>query len=1081
MERRTVYPELGPEEKGKARKDLEPVETGSVPPAPAPSPPRQLGQGSGGSPKKLTKQRAMKLLELLPTKSDTGTSASVSTGTLPCRKAVPKTEPCYLFKLEITTEHQKGDDPPKPPAPPDRSALLSETHDLEMELEDLHKQFKDRIGGGSGAKDLKQQRARKQKQLLEKMVQLSAVASPQKPEERKDKPRKFTVVAHRPRGWKLALRPAEQQLFALRSRLRLKMAEWEQIHQLHETRRKEAGQFFNELQKAEAKNAQSRGEAERLVRTLIQKGDAQTELDRRLEERVKARREMDAITSRPRPSTEAARIAEIAEINRLGATIHGLDEELESVPDAEKRLGWMDQLLTARETAQDANASEVVRRKARQKATLLTKKLHDKLPEKDRDKLLEQLRKASGKASARQIERDTQVRNLDRIWQDQERLRKQLESINDDIADLVNEINEVETGILALRNILPSGDEEPIEITAGTDTPWYKHFGASVTTTDRWKSSAAVVEDPVRVTVAVDSDTDLPGWDGPFGPGAIQHCSASGTDGVAAGKEHPYLEITGGKEDIVKARASTRQFRALQKEQFDDRLAGPGMIPGVSLWNQCLRVIRTVRAVFGSQPKLREFVINATTCGRNTKPEEDVGATLSKKVIVYPSDSFEIVIKSNAFAGIGYAHEQKLADASQPQSETGQLQPESSGSKHEVTVSDSTTTSSLWGLSSQTVTTGTIKGTGDPSSDKDLRFTTVTKVSGLETDQTTNMQGTFAGQAYAGTSHVATHGDGTGNVASGGAVSVSETGVISVDGNTVPSRFDTSDTTKLTRVPPFPSSWFPVCPVDISFKRNGMEDEFTQRIKQIVAIIVFVVRQAANVTARLNNWVPALGWKVTFSCDFLAGSLSVYRQYREHIDRRVFLYTKGELDLKCFLIKVGVFGGAWFELLFLEFKAGVEVTIDGYVGVKGAISSTHPDAVFSANVGFGNTGGIGATAEIKVIIGSAEWCRVAAGLTSGFDIEGMTWVKHEEGPHMEIGIKFRGVKLYVTAFLILVGSWEFSHYFLKQNDALWSKRLPPEPDTPDPSDLLEDQSEEIDQNNQRMREEAEMAEESVSE
>lgn len=993
---------------------------------------------------------------------------------LPCGKRKDP-DPCYLFKLSITTEHAQDPPAPPTPAPPDAKALKRRITELQKSLIKNQEKIVDALARKRDTKAFKAKRKELKKELLEKTAEIGRIESPPAPTPPTPKKREFTVVAHRPEGWDQAIAPAERQIKKLQSELRQKMDDWSETHKSHEEKKKELLKFFDKVEAAEAKYAQRQGEAERIARKLAKRKKAQDVLDRDDKQNLKAFKDRERknaeieakVKERGASYVQSYRDGLTREIDALQQDVSQLDQHLNGLDDTQKKRLLLVQQLEAAEKAEAAATTTVQQRKEQKKQQLLLDKLQTELPQRKEEQIQKSLDKAKQKASEREQQRDDLRKSLKSLQNEEETLRKKLDRLQREIKSLVDQIDNLEKSIVDLRNILPSGAGEPIEITAGTDTPWYLHFGASVKTDDQsWKASGAVQEDPVTVTVKVDSDTALPGWKGKsFGPDAIRHCQDSGANGVDAGKEHPYLEIRhpgGDKEGfpIVEPQAAgASTFTALQKRQFDDIASVRFLQP----WNQCLRVLRVIKEVFGGTPKTREFEVEAAACKRITddKKQKDVTASLSKKLIVYPSDSYEIAIKANSFASIGYEHAQTWADASRPQAETGQLATESGGSPDERTVSDTYTFSGLWGMKMDSVTKSTVTGRG--GNDKDLQVVSHTSRNFNETEQTITAQGTFLGEQYRGRAEISSKEDITGNRIEGGPKRVVETGKLE-DGGAVVTRDDSSTPqVPLTRVPPFPPSFFPLCPVDISFKRNGMEDEFTQRVKQTAGIIVFLTRQVAATVGRLGNWVPSLGWKVTFTFDMLSGTLSLFRQYREHIDRRVYVYRKGEIDLKLVKITVGIFGGAWFELLFLEFKAGAEIVIDGYFGVKGAIETAHPDADVNRNVGFGPTGGIGATAEIKVIVGNADWCKAAAGLTSGLDIEGMMWVAHQDGPHLAVELKFRGVKLYVIAHLVLVGAWEFSHYFVKDRP-VWKGKFLEEKDSPaDISAMLDKQDEDMEE------------------
>lgn len=224
--------------------------------------------------------------------------------------------------------------------------------------------------------------------------------------------------------------------------------------------------------------------------------------------------------------------------------------------------------------------------------------------------------------------------------------------------------------------------------------------------------------------------------------------------------------------------------------------------------------------------------------------------------------------------------------------------------------------------------------------------------------------------------------------------------------------------------PAFPAKWMPSSPVTITFKHNGYEDEFIANLKNVVETIIWLAREAGTVASKITNIVPSVGWKFFWSVDFLAGELSYYNQFREHTDYRVYLYKKVKLSITIVTAKVGVFGGIWIEALYLEFKIGAEIAIQGSIGVKAEFESTHPDAANDVNIGFGPTGGVGVTAEFSVVIGRGDWCKASGSITTGISAEAMFWVKHTDGFFIDLLLKFEGVKPKAIFHLVLVGHWE---------------------------------------------------------
>ncbi len=525
------------------------------------------------------------------------------------------------------------------------------------------------------------------------------------------------------------------------------------------------------------------------------------------------------------------------------------------------------------------------------------------------------------------------------------------------------------------------------------------------------------------------------------------------------------------------------EFEAWQAQQFDDTLqvtvrtvVGQILLAG---WNMFVRVLRVIKEVFSNSPRIANYKIRARACGY--KPEgrtHNVTRDLEANLEVYPSDSFEISVDTSAFAGIGYSREVSRADASAPVAETGQAQYESSGSPDETTDKETFTMSAAFGTIKDTHTVTRIEGTG--GSNKSLVIQEDIQQRGLTTDihryTDSSHENTFEGEAYSLDYHQTKEHDFSG-VKSGGSIQFDEAGKIvsrtDDEGNVVSSQeyrdrhddaenfesggsIQVTDAERVTRVPPYPSSFFPLCPVDIKFKRNDLEDEFTQHIKSAVGNLIWISRNAAAFAGRLSNWVPAYGFGFNFNFDILSGHFSYMKQWREHVDRRVYAYSKAKLDIVCFSTSLTLWGGVWFELLMFEFKAVVEIVLSGKVGVKGEYETAHPSAVVKGNRGFGPTGGVGAMVRIRIVIGQDTWCSAAVGVRTGIDVEYIAWTQHEEGPHVKWDATFTGVTAFITARLILVGGWEFERKFCKEKK-IAEKRWPDLTD----ADILERQNAEM--------------------
>jgi hypothetical protein len=594
--------------------------------------------------------------------------------------------------------------------------------------------------------------------------------------------------------------------------------------------------------------------------------------------------------------------------------------------------------------------------------------------------------------------------------------------------------------------------------------------------------------------VKLDADNDSSGGPphpkgNPWGPSALGLYCTGDPPPTGAPGPHPYLDcdVLPAREQTPwpfpapAAKGKTLEFEAWQAQQFDETLQVPAnTVVGRILagWNMCVRVVRVIKEIFSRNPRVSMIRLRARACGyKPTGRTRNVTGNLEATLEVFPSDSFEFSVTTSAFAGLDYSREVVRSDASNPVAETGQAQYDSSGSKDQVEDTESFTMRSAFGAVKDTHSVTKIEGTGG-GADKSLVIIEDVKQRGFTTDihraTDASHDNTFQGEAYTLDFNQTKQTDISG-VKTGGSLSFSETGKMvdrtdetgairdnddyRADGDFQSGSFDytgadRAGTDRVTRVPPYPSTFFPLCPVDISFKRNDLEDEFTQHAKSVVGNLIFISRNMAAFAGRLSNWVPSMGFGFNFSFDILSGNFKYYKQHREHIDRRVYVYSKGTLDITCFQTSLTLWGGAWFELLMLEFKAVVEIILSGKVGVKGELESTHPDATVRGNVGFGPTGGVGAKVQIRIVVGQADWCSAAVGIRTG--IEMIAWTQHQEGPHVRWDATFTGVTAFITARLALVGGWEYERKFC-QEKKIAERRWPDVTD----GDILERQNAEM--------------------
>ncbi|MEQ8766038.1 MAG: hypothetical protein RL885_19125 [Planctomycetota bacterium] len=957
-------------------------------------------------------------------KRSTGRHARTNEPATTCEYQEDNKEPCFLYKIQIT-ERWKEEQPKQPKPKRARAAIEQDIKDTDQALLDVQKDIDAEHTKKKADKKVLAALRKRRDDLQERTVKLliefyAADAKP--PAKRpKSKDRVFSVVRHMPREWVARLGTAQREMKTLTGQLTKLMKDWDAKHQEHEELKARL-MVFNK-------------ETEELLR---EKEKAKAALERR-RRRTKMR-----------------------------------EDELEA---EEAKV----------EASQDGSLKKRWRERGRRQA-------EEKL---DRSRTKEQDRQREYQDA--EAAWDAKVDEFNDLDATEPAVYQQLQGIKTSIDAKIAEIDAIEKLVLKIRNTLVS--PAIIQVVAGSKVPWYQNLEGRSHMDEKGerhhKAAGKPKDGTPKVTVEIDPDNDPlddpPHPDGlPWGPTKIgSYCTKAEPDSEELGP-HPNVDVTilpERKQDpwpfpTGEARGKQLEFEVWQAQQFDDTLqvtartvVGQILLAG---WNMFVRVIRVVKEVFSKEPRIARYTIRARACGY--KPEgrtHNVSRDLQADLEVYPSDSFEISVDTSAFAGIGYSREVSRADASAPVAETGQAQYESSGSQDERTDTETFTMQAAFGTMRDTHSVTRIEGSGGVDKDlviiQDVQQRGLTKETHRYTDP--SHQNTFEGEAYSLDYHQTDTSDFSG-VRTDKSIRFDETGKIvsrtDDEGNLVTNEeyrgrsdmetqsfsYDDAavapDAERVKRVPPYPSTFFPLCPVDISFKRNDLEDEFTQHIKSAVGNLIWITRNAAAFAGRLSNWVPAYGFGFNFTFDILSGHFSYYKQWREHIDSRVYPYSKAKLDIVCFQTSLTLWGGVWFELLMFEFKAVVEIIVSGKVGVKGELETAHPNAVVKGNRGFGPTGGIGATVRIRFVVGQADWCSASVGVRTGIDVELIAWTQHEEGPHVKWDATFTGVTAFITARLILVGGWEFERKFCKEKK-IAEKRWPDLTD----ADILERQNAEM--------------------
>ncbi|MDG1050532.1 MAG: hypothetical protein P8R46_10030 [Planctomycetota bacterium] len=614
--------------------------------------------------------------------------------------------------------------------------------------------------------------------------------------------------------------------------------------------------------------------------------------------------------------------------------------------------------------------------------------------------------------------------SLDKLERDQAKASRDLTATHAEITTKTDALRDLEAGVLEVRNTLVS--PATINVIAGSREPWYLSFVGKTTVEKGGKNkkskAAAKPDGTPSISVEIDPNNDAgfsvrhpKGY--PWGPSKVgRYCKADPPPSRPPGP-HPFVDCVinpDSKQDpwpfpVASARGKDIKFEAWQAKQFDETLQVRALTP----WNKVVRSVRVMKEVFSSSPRTGSYELEARACGfKPSGRTRNVTDALRATVVTFPSDSFEFILKTSAFSGKDYSREATVANAAQRATAAGRQDGTPSDATDRSQVTTTHTSRSAFGMVSKSEVVTDVTGTVDGN------IATSRTTENIDVDRGT--------EDYL------------------------------KDGKVDPQR-----------VPAFDSTFFPLCPVDVSFKRNDLEDEFTKDVKGVISTVVLISRELANNAGKLSNFIPSVGWGFKFSFDVLKGDFSYFKQHREHVDRRVYVYSRAKVDITCFSTAVSLYGGVWLDVAFVQFKAVVELELKGSVGIKGQVESTHPDAIVSRNVGFGPTGAVAAQVQIKIIVGRPDWCSAASGLKTGIDVEMLAWAQQTSGPHLDWNAKFTGVKAFVTAKLALVGSYEYERTFAKER-TIASGRFPKTTE----ADELAIQNEEMDKLANEARREA---------
>lgn len=550
-------------------------------------------------------------------------------------------------------------------------------------------------------------------------------------------------------------------------------------------------------------------------------------------------------------------------------------------------------------------------------------------------------------------------------------------------------------------------------------------------------------------------------------------------------QKHPHLSVSepeskldGHAEGVFRTR-----FKIFENHRKLFKTTEGGLRFGIGVFSGLIAVFQHIFSAF---PKKRYYKIIAQTCGFMPTGMK-VPDKLEAELEVFPADVYTMSLKMQPVLGYeNTIRDEKISDTTKIQGEAAYSDAENAASEWDHTVSSGTAFSVLGvtqSSSSSTVTKG-IDGR------EIVTQTTMTRDGVFGTATITDVStGKLDGSTYSGTMvRSETIGSPLTDSPGGKLVSLNQSykdsdGTVrdeskSVDSDGVATWIQTDDQrnttiTKSGRPPSMPSTYLPQIPVDLTLICNGIEDPVTEDLRRTLGLVIFLVRKCGDMASRIGNVMPSFGWKFGFNMTFLTGAFSYTHDFREHLDKRVWLHHQFDIDLNIVTAKVFVFGGASYEFLVATIQAGLEVYIRGMIGVKGSFDKTHPDAEKKWDIGFGPNGSVGVGAELKAIVGQPDWLSASATIETAFGVESTYWARKEgeDAPFLEAAFKWEGVKLKAVAHLILIGHWEEEIPICDERE-IWSGRFPKESKEDEIKKMLADQTEELEKSNRKRAKEA---------
>jgi hypothetical protein len=195
----------------------------------------------------------------------------------------------------------------------------------------------------------------------------------------------------------------------------------------------------------------------------------------------------------------------------------------------------------------------------------------------------------------------------------------------------------------------------------------------------------------------------------------------------------------------------------------------------------------------------------------------------------------------------------------------------------------------------------------------------------------------------------------------------------------------------------------------VSLKVDGTEQDVAHDITKLLDTLAKLKKGIDGIKELLEDWVPQVGFKFEFDVSFLAGSMGLTWGWREHTDHRAFFGLAGIVELMLIQLSLMLsFGVKIGPAATARVEGGIK---DSSVKLTDQFGRMTPDRPLSATTK--------AKAEIPLVLqGYAEAnllvaeFRAAAGVKSGFTVEGGTRLGDNSAFEMYLEIAWNGLDAY---------------------------------------------------------------------